>query len=260
MQTQVILVSNIERDHQQPRKLFDEAELAALSENMKSHGQQVPVIAYAVPGKFILLDGERRWRSARLAGLLELSAIVLPGRPSAGELAVLQASLDIHRASLTPMERSNLLARIREEKKWGVGELATQLSMKQSLVSKLLSYQKLAPELQEMLQAGKLDMEKAFILSSKDAVEQLALVASLGSMSRDELRSRKPRGDQPKASKAVFVLSSGLSITVQGQDVSLDDAISGLSVAVKELKRGLSQGLDITTAQRVMRDKAKAAV
>jgi ParB family chromosome partitioning protein len=35
-------------DPDQPRKLFDEAELLALAENMKAIGQQVPIIVYCV--------------------------------------------------------------------------------------------------------------------------------------------------------------------------------------------------------------------
>jgi ParB family transcriptional regulator, chromosome partitioning protein len=41
-----IAVSEIERDPDQPRKHFDEAELSAFAENLKTVGQQVPVIVY----------------------------------------------------------------------------------------------------------------------------------------------------------------------------------------------------------------------
>jgi hypothetical protein len=131
------------------------------------------------------------------------------------------------------------------------------MSMKQPLVSKILSFQKLAPEVQEMLHTGKLDMEKAFILSQKDVAEQLELLKQAGTLSRDQLRTRvKSNGHQPKAKRAVFTVAGG-SITLQGGEMTLSEAIERLLQVVKELKKGQAQGLDIDTAQRVMRDKAK---
>ena len=43
-----IPVADIDRDREQPRKHFDEAELLALGQNMKAVGQQVPVIVVEV--------------------------------------------------------------------------------------------------------------------------------------------------------------------------------------------------------------------
>lgn len=43
-----ILVADIDRDPDQPRKHFDEGELLALGENLKAIGQQVPVILIEV--------------------------------------------------------------------------------------------------------------------------------------------------------------------------------------------------------------------
>jgi ParB family chromosome partitioning protein len=39
-------IASLRPDPDQPRKTFDEAELRALAESMKQHGQQVPVIVY----------------------------------------------------------------------------------------------------------------------------------------------------------------------------------------------------------------------
>ena len=257
-----IRVSLIDRDSQQPRKLFDDGEQMAFAENLTKVGQQVPVIVYESDGKFILLDGERRWRAAKLAGIETLSAVVLPQRPSVTELAILQASIDVHRVSLSLMERSNLLSRIRDENGWAVGELAERLSMKQPLVTKLLSYQKLAPGVQNLLHTGGLDGEKAYVISQEpDHEKQQALVKESAGLSREQVRAKlrqKPAAEEPKVRRAMFVLASGMSVTVQGIDATLEGVIESLSETIRELKRGLSQGLDVNTAQRVMRDKAKA--
>jgi len=264
-----INVAEIERDVEQPRKLFDEQEVLALGQNMAAHGQQVPVIVYCpeiVPGnvqarRYRLLDGERRWRGGQLAGVTELDAIVLPQRPTQTALHLLQMSLEAHKQGLTAMERSNLLHRIRTENNWQVSDLAEKLHMKQPVVSKLLAYQKLDPSIQAMLHQGEIDTERAFILSQEpDPAKQKELLKDAGRLTRDQLR-QKAKGDgkgAAKTSNARFPLSTGLCVTVQGRDVTLAAAIDAMLETVKELKKGQGQGLDITTAQRVMRDRAKA--
>jgi ParB/RepB/Spo0J family partition protein len=258
---ELVGIGEIYPDPEQPRKHFPEADLVAFAHNVKQYGIRVPVIVYRAEDRYVVVDGERRLRAGKLALISQVPAVVLDERPDTATLACVQASIDAHRASLSPMERSNLLAKIKAEQGWGVTELAQRLSMKQSLVSKLLSYQKLSPEVQELLHAGKLDMEKAFILSQKDAGEQVQLLDGVATLSREQLRGKgKSNGDQPKMKRAVFALASGVSVTLQGAEVSLADAIESLTETLKALKKGLSQGLDIGTVQAVLRDRSKVKV
>lgn len=262
-------VADTERDIDQPRKQFDEQELLSLGQNMLAHGQQVPVIVYCpeiAPGdrfakRYRLLDGERRWRGAQLAGMAELDAIVLAEKPSQTSLHILQMSLEAHKQGLTAMERSNLLQRIRAENNWQVSELAEKLHMRQPLVSKLLAYQKLDPAIQTMLHTGELDMDKAFTISKEpDLSKQMELLMVASTLSREQLRhkARRVAASEVKLAMARFPLAAGLSVTVQGREVTLAGAIEAVLETAKELKKAQMQGLDISTTQRVMRDKAKA--
>ena len=80
MQRQVtIRVTEIDRDPDQPRKTFSEAELMAFVRNLKQQGVRVPVIVYPVGTRYVLADGERRWRAARRVGLKQVS-VFLPKR------------------------------------------------------------------------------------------------------------------------------------------------------------------------------------
>src|ERR1700733_5869282 len=92
-------VSSLQPDPEQPRKHFDESDLLALGQNMKQHGQQVPLV---VTGNTIL-DGERRWRAAPLFGISDLDVVALSSRPTPIELRVIQMSIDAHRSSLSPI-------------------------------------------------------------------------------------------------------------------------------------------------------------
>jgi ParB/RepB/Spo0J family partition protein len=264
-----INVDDIQRDVEQPRTQFDEQELLALGQNMLAHGQQVPVIVYTqevAPGErngktYCLLDGERRWRAAQLTNITVLEAIVLAERPTKTALHILQMSLEAHKTGLSAMERSHLLHRIRSENNFQITELAEKLNMRQPLVSKLLAYQKLDASVQAMLHSGNLDMEKAFTISQEtDPAKQKALATAAAGLSREQLRQRA-KGDGAgtvKTNVARFALNSGLCVTVQARQLTLSSAIAAMREAVKKLTKSQAQGLDISTAQRVMRDRAKS--
>ena len=49
----------------------------------------------------------------------------------------------------------------------------------------------------------------------------------------------------------------GVSVSVTGKDVSLDDLIEALGDAQKEARKAREQKLDVKTWQRVMRDKSR---
>src|SRR5581483_4224348 len=135
-----------------------------------------------------------------------------------------------------------------------------QSGIGQPLATKLLSYQKLSPAIQQMLHEGQCCMERAYIIAQEpDHSRQLELAKDALTMSREALRRRKnqPAISEPRAAVARFALAGGTSITVQAKEMTLGDAIAALVLATKELRKGESQGLDISTQQRVMRDRAK---
>src|SRR5580658_9030501 len=186
-----IAVTEIDRDPLQPRQEFDVASLVELGNNMKTLGQLVPVICYLVPelNRYCLADGERRFRAAQSVALKELDAIVLPERPTPAELHIIQISLDAHRSNLSAMERSDFLARIKQENNWSIGELAEKLNMKQPFVTKLLKFQEVCPEVRAALETNRLDCDKAYTISQEpDHDKQRELLRQAGNLNREQLR------------------------------------------------------------------------
>ena len=62
--------------HEQVRKTFEDLE--GLSESIKELGIQVPINVHDKDssGKYIIIQGERRWRTAKLAGLKKIPVII----------------------------------------------------------------------------------------------------------------------------------------------------------------------------------------
>jgi ParB/RepB/Spo0J family partition protein len=71
-----IAVDLVDRNPENPRILFRPAELAELQESIRRHGIQVPVSVYKSGRRFVLIDGERRWRCALRLNIRTIPAIV----------------------------------------------------------------------------------------------------------------------------------------------------------------------------------------
>lgn len=61
-----------------PRMIFREDELDALLRSIDQVGIQVPLSVYQKGNKYVLIDGERRWRCSRKLGLQQVPIIVEP--------------------------------------------------------------------------------------------------------------------------------------------------------------------------------------
>jgi len=57
-----ISVEQIDRNPENPRLVFRSPELEDLLESIRRYGVQVPISVYKSPKRFVLIDGERRWR------------------------------------------------------------------------------------------------------------------------------------------------------------------------------------------------------
>jgi ParB family chromosome partitioning protein len=259
-----IPVDETEPRPDQPRKHFDPASLLDLGNNIQSLGQLLPVIVYRLQAskRYILVDGERRWRAVKLVGIKHLTAIVLEREPSASELHQIQICIEAHRVGLSAMEKSGFLSKMKQENNWSISELAEKLNMRQPLVTKLLKFQDGCEELRAALLAGNIDQDKAYtICQEPDHAKQRELLKDAGGLSREQLRQKARAGvrtTEVKASVARFTLPDGVVVTVQGRRLNLSGAIEAMLETLRVLKKGQAESWDIVTASRVMKDRARA--
>lgn len=68
----------IEQNPENPRLIFHEDELETLSQSINKQGILVPLTVYQEGKKYIILDGERRWRCSLRLGLPTVPVIVQP--------------------------------------------------------------------------------------------------------------------------------------------------------------------------------------
>lgn len=102
-----VLIEQIDRNVEQPRQTFTQESIEMLALSLESDGQQEPIILIEqLNGRYLLFDGERRWRSAKLLNWETLKAVVIP-YPAALHRRVLLANL--HREDLNPLDTAEAL-------------------------------------------------------------------------------------------------------------------------------------------------------
>lgn len=248
---------------EQPRSALDPDYCLRLGQNMKEHGQKVPVLGYSKSDRFILCDGGCRWEGARLVGIPELLAHDFGKEPTLEELLTTQASIDVHRQQLPALDRARLWARMCKEFGWAAKKLAEVLKVSESVVSRDLKLLSLPEEIQQQINEGTLDARRGYLLTQEsDPIRQRELAVAATTLSRDELakRVRIPKqSDTPlvRVKRIILPLPSGISITVSGADLSMDDIHSALGELQREIRRSCDQGLDPKTVSKVLQDKAK---
>ncbi|MDO5445497.1 MAG: ParB/RepB/Spo0J family partition protein [Eubacteriales bacterium] len=98
-------ISKIEPRLQQPRYNFDEEALSSLAESISQYGMIQPITVRLLDsGYYQIIAGERRWRAARLAGLVDVPVkIIEADDKTTAELALVE---NLQREDLNPIEEA----------------------------------------------------------------------------------------------------------------------------------------------------------
>jgi len=134
MKTQLIKTNSIVPDKDQPRKFFNELRLKDLSKSIKRYGIKVPITVEDYgQGKFLLVDGERRYRAALQLGLDEIPATIQEPQNATDRL-VEQFHLQEQHEGWNSMEKANAIDRLAKELKIGIAEIVELLNLPSTTV------------------------------------------------------------------------------------------------------------------------------
>jgi ParB family chromosome partitioning protein len=169
-------VVQIEPNRLQPRSRFDEAGLEELAASIKAQGLIQPIIvSQTKKGTYTIVAGERRWRAAQRAGLVNVPVVVRELRDEREhlELALVE---NIQRADLNPVEEAEAFHSLQESFGLTQEEIATRVGKGRSAVANTLRLLRLPEEILEALRAGELTEGQARpLLAIEDEAAQLRL-------------------------------------------------------------------------------------
>lgn len=189
----------------QPRSRMDESSLNELAASIKVQGVMQPILARElIDGGYEIIAGERRWRAAQLAGLIQVPVLV---RKVADNAALAMALIEnIQREDLNPLEEAIGIQRLIDEFQMTHQTAADAVGRSRSAASNLLRLLKLPLNVQEMLMDGRLDMGHARALLSLDAGQLIAtankIVADKLSVREAEKLVQQLLSPAPKSKKA----------------------------------------------------------
>jgi ParB family chromosome partitioning protein len=141
-----IALDRIRPNPHQPRRRFDEAELATLTESVRVHGILQPILVTETIDGYRLVAGERRLRAAAAAGLERIPAVVRQlDDQTQLEVALIE---NLQREDLDAIEAARGFRRLIDEFGFSPELIAARVGRARSTVANTLRLLELAPSVQ----------------------------------------------------------------------------------------------------------------
>jgi ParB family chromosome partitioning protein len=261
-----ISVDSVTPNPRQPRTHFDDDALEELANSLREVGLLQPVVVRELlPGRYELVMGERRWRASRIAGLVQIPAIV---RDTADDAMLRDALLEnLHRQQLNPLEEAAAYEQLLREFGATHEELAGKLGRSRSHVTNMIRLLGLPPAVQRRVAAGVLSAGHARALLSlddTDAQDRLATrivaeglsvraveeIVAMGDEGPRKRAPRKPRATAPALQKLAARLSDELETRVKVDMGRSKGKITVEFASIEDLERIVAAMSGVTQQQQ----------
>lgn len=194
----------------QPRRMFSEQELLALSRSIRTNGLLQPINVRKTECGYELIAGERRLRAAKMAGLTTISCIVSDCTPETS--AMLAMTENLQRQDLQIFEEAEGIRRLIDE--WDVTqeEAALRLGKSQSTLANKLRLLRLSEvERSRITEAGLTERHARALLRINDDKQRAKTLdeiinRQLNVPQTDELVERLLSGKKKPKTKRVFII------------------------------------------------------
>ncbi|MDX1502844.1 MAG: ParB/RepB/Spo0J family partition protein [Thermoanaerobaculia bacterium] len=249
---QMIALTRIHADPDQPRTSM--GDLSSLVQSIRDKGVLEPVLVRPWPDllgdeeRYRLISGDRRYRAAEEAGLVEIPAIVMEvSEEEALEIALVE---NLQRKDLTPFEEADGYRALGERFDYTHQQIADAVGKSRSLVTETLALVQVPARAREAAQALEI-ASKSLLLeifkAARDEEEMVRLLEESAGrgLSRDDLRRRSRarqaarRGSRRKPH--VFKFQSpdktySLALSFRRSTVDRGDLISALESVLEQLR------------------------
>ncbi|MGB7541743.1 MAG: ParB/RepB/Spo0J family partition protein [Burkholderiales bacterium] len=164
-------VDQLQRGKYQPRTKMDETSLQELAASIRRQGLMQPILVRPIgKSRYEIIAGERRWRAAGIAGLVEVPVLV---REVPDSTALAMALIEnIQREDLNPLEEANGVQRLISEFKLTHQEAADAIGRSRTATTNLLRMLNLQKPVQQLVFDGKLEMGHARALLALEGRRQ----------------------------------------------------------------------------------------
>lgn len=247
----MIPIALIQRNPHQPRKHFDETELAELADSVRSRGVLQPILVRPVGGgeeRYEIVAGERRWRAAQRAGLTDIPAVVR----DLDDVEILEIGIieNVQRADLNPIEEAMGYQALIDRFGRTQQELAEVVGKSRPHIANTLRLLGLPGDVQEMVRDGRLTAGHARAILTAPNMMELANLAITQGLNVREIERLAQQAKE--ARDGVRVRPASASAEKDADTRALEHRLSealGLSVVIAH--RG-EQGGELKLSYRTL--------
>lgn len=244
----LVPIEHVTRNPRNPRRMFDEAELQDLASSIRQHGIVQPVVVRPRGSDYEIIAGERRWRAAQLAGLVEIPVILRDvDDRTALEIAIVE---NVQRSDLNPLEEALGYEQLIAEHGYTQNDLGEIIGKSRSHVANSLRLLKLPEPVRDMLAGGELSAGHArALVSTSDPASLARTIVAKGMSVRDAERLAqndiKAQSEPPPVQKSKEKDSDTLAL-----ERTLTDAL-GLEVKINHKGGGGQIRIEYRTLEQL---------
>ena len=179
-------ITLIDRNPDQPRKIFNEEALREMSTSIATYGVLQPLLVTEANGRYLIIAGERRFRAAYMAGLKKVPVIVRElSNQQIQEIALIE---NLHREDLNAIEAAEGMRELMENHGLTQEAVAGRIGKSRPYVTNTLRLLQLPKEVTDLVKEGHLSPGHARALISIDDKNYLVQLANQAVASRLSVR------------------------------------------------------------------------
>ncbi len=164
---QYLPIEHLQSGQYQPRKNFDPKGLDELAQSIASQGLIEPLIVrHIAADQYEIIAGERRWRAAKIAGLLKLPCRI--GEYTDKQACALSLIENIQREDLDLIEEASAYKRLMDEFHYQQDEIALLMGKSRSHIANLVRLLSLTPLVKQYISDKNLCLGHARLLVGLD--------------------------------------------------------------------------------------------
>lgn len=199
---QLVPIEFVSRNPNNPRRQFDESDLEDLARSIVQHGIVQPVVVRPLgkgplgEARYEIIAGERRWRAAQRAGLVEIPILVRDvDDRTALEIAIVE---NVQRSDLNPLDEALGYEQLIAGHGYTQNDLGDIIGKSRSHVANSLRLLKLPDAVRDMLSGGELTAGHArAIASTADPEKYARQIVAKGMSVRDAERLAQREAENP---------------------------------------------------------------
>ena len=230
---------DIEPNRDQPRRTFNSESLEELATSIKRYGVIQPIIVTKMDNYYQIVAGERRWRAAKKAGLMEIPCLVRDSTERKNrEIALIE---NIQREDLNPIDKALGFRQLLEEYGMTQQELSDTVGIGRSTLANNLRILNLDERVQNLAREGKISeghCRQLLCYEDPDKQYKMALkIIETGDSVRDiERKVRNKKAVEKQKDKKYEAIYRDIEDTFQsffGTKVKLDAGVKSGKIIIK---------------------------